>query len=365
MSIARAAILVGLSLGALQAEAEEIPFRPNYWGFRERAVRAAPMPGFQAHGMVQLDGAAGSRGSSNRDTAVPARSGLGPHPANDSIYLRRGRLLGNWQLDENHRIFAQIQYDTISNQTRLFDLFLESRLNQDLTLSVGFLKPRFGWEALRSQANLNTVERSDLSEALRPIRDLGANLGFRNQHFQADLGLFSGQQENLGERNSTKDLVGRIAWLPDEHWVFGTSWQLGSFTPDSGREIPVSRLGLEFRSYWQPFALEAEYFWSSGYNKASRADTRAQGFTVTGLCELSDQVDLVLSHDHFDPDLDRFSVSRLDNAANARSRTVVGVNYYLDRAEYHRVMLNYEWHSTLEGASGDRGNWRVRYQVRF
>jgi len=345
--------------------AEEIPFRPNFWGWRERQGRATMAPGVHLQGQLQVDGAGGSRGSGNRESSVPARSGLAPHAADDSVYLRRGRLLGTWQIDEDTRVFTQFQYDSVSDQVRLFDLFLESRLSPELTFSVGYLKPRFGWEALRSQANLNTVERSDVSEALRPIRDLGANLGFRNDWLQADLGLFSGQQGELGERNSTRDLVGRVAILPDEHWAFGTSWQLGSFTPASGGEIPLSRLGLELRSYWRPFALEAEYFWSTGYNQASKADTRAQGFTVTGLWELNDELDLVLSHDRFDPDLERFSASRLNNASNARSRTVAGVNVYLDRAEYHRVMVNYEWHSALEGPSGQRGNWRVRYQVRF
>lgn len=348
-------------------EEPEIPFRPGYWGWREPLPRPPREPGLYLIRQIQIDAAEGRLGSPNRESTIPARNGLGPHPSETSLYLRRGRLLADAVLDEDTRVFVQAQYDTLRNDVTLFDLFLERRLAPGVTLTAGMQKPRFGWEALRAQANLNTIERSDVSEALRPVRDWGVNFSLQNEHFQADLGLFTGQDQLRSERNTTKDVVGRLAVLPDPHWAVGVSWQLGSFTTldRQGIELPVSKWGVETRYYHQPFAIEAEYFWSQGYNRFSRDNTRARGYTLTGIYEVDPRWELILSHDWLDPDLARSNHLELDNRRNARSRSVLGVNYYFDRLSYHRLMLNYEWHSATEGPSGSTGNWRARYQLRF
>lgn len=345
---------------------QELPFRPSYWGWRQ-ITPPPPQPGFTLGGQIQMDAAQDTLGSPNADSLIPARNGLGPHPSETSLYLRRGRLLANAQFDEETRIFVQAQFDTLKNDVTLFDVFLEKRLSPGVTLSAGMLKPRFGWEALRAQANLNTIERSDVTEALRPVRDLGINFSLHNDFIQADLGIYTGQDQLRNERNTTKDIVGRLAILPDPHWVVGASWQLGSFTTldQQAVELPVSKLGLEARYYNQPFAIEAEAFWSQGYNRFSRDNSHARGYTVTGIYEIDNRFDLIVSHDWFDPDLNRSNAVALDNARNARSRSLLGVNYYLDRSTYHRLMVNYEWHSATEGPSGTTGNWRVRYQYRF
>ncbi len=343
----------------------ELPFVPGYWGARQ-LPSPPPEPGLTIGGQIQIDAAAGSLGSLSNGSTIPIRNGLSAFPADTSIYLRRGRLSANYQFDADNRVFVNVQYDTVRDKVTLFDAFYERRLFPGGTVTVGQLKPRFGWEALRQQWNLNTIERSDVSEALRPIRDLGVNLNVQKGAVQADLGLFTGQDQNTPELNSARNLVGRLAYWPDQSWVLGASFQKGSITPDvNALELPVASLGVELRYYDRPFAVEAEHFWSQGYNRASRADTPARGFYVTGLYEIDERFDLVLSQDWFDPDESRIDLTFPDNATNARSRTLLGLNYYLDRAAYHRLMLNYEWHIATEGPPRTADGWRVRYQYRF
>jgi hypothetical protein len=338
---------------------------PDYWGLRRR--KETLRPGLYPLGLVQLDAAAGSLGSSTPDSRLPLTNGTGAFPAHDALYLRRLRLGLTARLTPAERFVTLVDYGSRSGAVRLLDMYFESHsLWPGSELCVGQFKTRWGWEGLRGDAGLNTIERSDATVALYPGRDIGLNLEERSARLDWDAGFYLGYGATRAKRNRGRSFLGRLLLKPRDDLFLGFSTQLGTFRPDGlATDLPVRRYDVELRWYRRPLALEAEYLWSDGFNPTSRRNSRAAGGAAALVWEAAGNLDAVLSYDWYDPDLSRSSPLRAEPRDNARNRLVLGVNYYLDRAEYHRIMLNYEFHSQTEGPALHDDGWRMRYQYRF
>ncbi|MGE0490588.1 MAG: porin [Vulcanimicrobiota bacterium] len=323
-------------------------------------------PDIVVEGQVQLQFEDGELGAL-RAGARPARNGLSGFPARDVLRVRRLRLIPtvhlapNWAL-VNETDFEADQLDFDETQLTMLDLYVRHRFDDQHHLRIGQFKVPFGWEFFRSSRALDTIERSDVSRVLFQ-RDIGLGGFGQTERWEYGVAVVGGQGQNVADRNGGKDLAARLVYSLSPSLRVGASGHLGTIVPE-GSDItqPVQRYGLEAHFEEGPWKLEGELILGDGYNLFSRADSRWRGYYLTGVYRASEEVDAVVSFDQFDPDLDRVDLQRARDATNARSRVVLGVNYYLSRKPVHRFQLNYEFRQADEGAPAASRGLRARYQ---
>lgn len=328
-------------------------------------TESSSYPRWRSGGQIQFQVDQGSLGAPRAGVPFPSSNGIGVAPAASHIYVRRFRPSIGVELAPDFDLQTEFNIDPATRRVQILDVRFNHDLSQDTYLSLGRYKVPFGWEGLRSSRTTNTIERSDMTAALYPERDVGFSVHHREDRLGSfSLGTFLGQARSNGASNGQLDLIGRFRFRLDDNLHLGVSGHTGTFRP-SGREadLPVRRLGTELQYASGPFKVEAEAMWSDGYNTMSRADTRAFGYYVAGLYEVADSLELVLHYDRFDPDREMSFSSRARNEVNARDRKVVGLNYEIDGEVSHRFMLNYEWKSELEGGHARTSGWRARYQI--
>lgn len=318
------------------------------------------------NGLIQLQVDDGHRGNRDRGSSLPTLGGISAFPADTSVTLRRLRLSMTARLAEELDFVVQGHFDSRDEEANLRDCYLRYRVNDDLTLQAGQFKMRWGWEGYRSAAETNTIERSDATRALYQGRDLGLNLGGRNGKLEWDVGVFAGQRLEFADRDSRRDLAARLVWHFNENLQVGASVQNGSHVPE-GTSVSqaYTRADGEFAYHSGPWTVEAEVMYGDGFNFYSQADTLALGGYVSTVYRLDEEWDLVLQLDAFDPALGMVDETFPDNGLNARSRVVLGANYYIARKPEHRFMLNYELNQQWEAPSFPQNGFRARYQFRF
>lgn len=323
-------------------------------------------PRVEFSGQLQADFSGGDLGAPVGAT-TPVENGIGVRPTDSQVYLRRVRPSLDVYFSPDLMLSTEINYETRSSDLdvldpALLDLFLRYSLTETDSLQLGRFKIPFGWEGLRSSRNINTIARSDATVAIYQERDTGLAFEHESDGLTLQLAGFAGQGR-AGERNSGKDVAGRALFQVSPALSLGASAHLGTFRrPGSPLDVPVRRFGAEVHFQEGPFTLEGEYLVSDGYNQASRDDTPARGFYVTAVGTLDESLDAVLSYDQFDPDLDAVDPLVPASATNARSRVVLGLNYYFSRDPAHRFMINYEFRTAQEGAPAHTQGVRMRYQ---
>lgn len=316
-------------------------------------------------GQIQFQLDEGSLGSPRASSPFPASSGMGPFPASSRLFVRRFRPALNVAFNPAFDLQTELNIDPHNERIQILDVRFNHDLSENSYLSAGRFKVPFGWEGLRSSRSTNTIERSDMTSALYPERDLGLSFTHRAPRLgQFSLGTFLGQGRSNGDANGQFDVVGRGLFRLNDDLKLGLSGHVGTYRLNGTEsDLPVRRLGTELQYSSGALRVEAEAMWSDGFNTFSRADTRASGFYAATVYRLADPLDLVLHYDRFDPDLNAVNSGRVDNASNSRDRKVIGLSYYFDRDLMHRLMVNYEWKQSLEGPALHTSGFRVRYQL--
>lgn len=322
-------------------------------------------PHITHQGQIQFQLDDGSLGSPRASSPFPSSNGIGPFPADARLFVRRFRPAFNLAISPKLDLQTEFNIDPTNHRIQLLDARFNYDLGERIFLSAGRFKVPFGWEGLRSSRSTNTIERSDVTSALYPERDVGLSITHNEPHLgQFSLGTFLGQPRSNGGSNGHFDAVGRGLFHISDQLSVGVSGHAGTYRP-SGRDhdLPVRRAGLEVQYKDGPLQLEGEAIYSDGYNSMSSVSTRAFGYYAAAVYQLAEPLDLVLQYDRFDPNLDAVDVRQPLNATNARDRKVIGLNYYIDRKLMHRVMLNYELKQDLEGPTLRTNGFRLRYQL--
>ncbi len=321
-------------------------------------------PSLNYRGYLQMQWDQGELGAENVEDRFPSGNGVLNFPARDHILSRRFRNTLELKLDPQWTLLTEFNSDLGEGEFQMLDLRLDHKLSSSWKVSAGRFKVPFGWEGLRSSRTTNTVERSDMTAALYPERDVGASVTYRNGPAEVTVGSFLGQPRGVGSSNSQLDTIGRATMAISPDLKVGVSGHLGSFRPNGTTDdLPVRRWGADLQWSRGAWGFEAETIWSDGWNSASQRSSRAFGFSGTAIHRLAEPLDLVLSYDRFDPDLNSSSSTFANSAETARDRKVVGLTYHFDRKKTHRMMLNYEWKDSLEGAAFHREGLRMRYQI--
>ena len=132
------------------------------------------------------------------------------------------------------RLSFRLMPDFGENQVVTQEVYAEWKFDRDITLQAGKFKTPIGLEILRSDRDLNFVERS-LASDLVPVRDLGVQLegSLSRNEFTYDAGYFSGTEDGSNANfawKGTKEGVVRVAFKPltDTHSDLARALSIGA-----------------------------------------------------------------------------------------------------------------------------------------
>ena len=259
----------------------------------------------------------------------------------------------------------QIKLNTKSanfGKPTLLDAVIGYRLGNEAKLSVGQFKIPFGLENLTSSTNLNTINRSLVTETLVPGRDTGnqgRDVGVQYSNFiplnedgtkslEYYLGVFNGSGINVVDENTRKDPAARLVWKPGTPGLtLGMAYFNGAV---GGVEADHNRLGGELVYALGSWWLKGEYIW------AKDAATSKHGWYTTLVRRLSSSTQFVTRYDLLDPDNNT-------NSDNTGTWTF-GFNKFLNKDGYTRWQVNYE-RRREEGTQVPNDQFLAQFQAGF
>jgi len=263
---------------------------------------------------------------------------------NDTFDIRRARL--DFKSDVTERFDYRLQADFAGTSAKLLDATIGYKVNPAAKLLLGQFKVPFSQENLISSPKLETINRSQVVEALvargkdvignQNGRDTGAQLGGTVNQFDYAVGVFNGAGINAADGNERKDLAVRLVYRPIDALSLGVSGYNGRYTKSTTEAAAVrNRTGLEFAYTPEPFSLKGEYI------KGTDNSTNKDGWYLQAVYSFVPKtLQGVLKYDVYDADMSK--------ANNESGVTTWGVNYFFNKWAF--LQLNYE----LKSESGTK-----------
>lgn len=263
---------------------------------------------------------------------------------NDTFDIRRARLTLKGDITE--RFDYKFQYEFGGSSSKLLDAELGYEFNPYLKLSAGQFKIPFSQENLVSSAKLDTINRSQIVEALTArSKDVLGNQSGRDIGIKASgsfweakdrylfdyaLGVFNGSGINTSDRNEQKDFVGRLVFHPIKELSLGGSYYAGRYTLSStpARKDDRDRIGAEFAYVHDPISLKGEYI--RGNDGAVEKDG---WYLQAGYFFIPKKLQGVLKYDTYD--------SNTKTAKNATDVYTIGANWFFNK--WAKLQVNYEF----------------------
>ena len=272
----------------------------------------------------------------------------------DSFSIPRARLTLSGELLKNIRF--KIQIDGVKSPA-LIDANVDFLFNPAYGLRIGQYYVPMSLENNTSDADMDTILRSLVVNALAPSRDIGSqgrDIGamFMGRYSIAEyyFGIFNGAGINKLDTNKAKDLGGRLILHPMEALSVGGSFYQGRHNPvQNGPDLTRDRLGLE--AAWLPgkFSLKSEFI-SAKDDQTSKSGWYLQG----GYFMLPKKLQAIFKWDTYDKDLDA--------TADRADLLTLGVNWFLkDRT---KLVVNYNLYRK-EGEGTTNQSISVQFQAAF
>ncbi len=323
----------------------------------------------------------------------------------NDLLFRRIRPLVEGTLHK--RLSFRLMPDFGENKVVTQEVYAEWKFDRDITLQVGKFKTPIGLEILRSDRDLNFVERS-LASDLVPVRDLGAQLegSLSRNELTYDVGYFSGTEDGSNANfawKGTKEGVVRVIFKPlaDTHSNLARALSIGAavstghvhnappsfnsvgqqtifaYSPGVAAWGPRRRVSPQAHYYYGPLGILAEYVISG--ERVQSADAHRylahNAWEVAGSYFLTGEKnqfagvqpwreqqpctgirrwgawELALRHSeiHLDPGSFPTFASPTNSAQGSRE-SAAGLNWCINR--HVRVQLAYE-HSTFSAPQGN------------
>ncbi len=272
----------------------------------------------------------------------------------DSFSIPRARLTLTTNLLKNVRF--RIQVDGVKSPA-LIDAILDVQFKPYLGLRVGQYYVPFSLESTTSDADLDTINRSQVVNALAPGRDIGAqgrDIGAmftgKSSIVEYYAGVFNGAGINRSDTNKNKDFAARLILRPVRNLAVGGSVYDGRYSPVQGA-VPVTRnkAGLEAVLTVGALIVKSEFI-SAKDDVVSRS-----GWYLQGTYDLLPRkLQAVARWDSYDPDR-RVADNRLD-------LLLLGGTWFV--WERTKLMVNYSLYRT-EGRGKTNQTLAVQFQAGF
>lgn len=313
-------------------------------------------PRLNTEGEIRLQYDSDSLGAKNAEDAFPAKGGIAPYKADSRIFIRRFRPLLALEFNPNFRIYTKLDAKFDEDQIHILDIAGDYRLSSKTNILFGRFKG-----PLRQQP-YHTIERLEMVERLYTSRAVGV-MGHHKEPKLGEfwLGAFVGSPLNSGGAGSHQDIAARARFNLSKSFKAGFAGQIGTFHRAGSDSIPIRLVGGDIIYNIGKAQILGETLYSDGYNKDSKADTRAFGYSLGVAYPLSRRLDFILNYDRYDPDIEAVDAAKFSNGSNGRDRKIIGLNYYFNRKPERALMVNYEFRQSLEGPSVHTSGLRVRY----
>ncbi len=217
--------------------------------------------------------------------------------------LRRARLNINTRMSKNWKAKLQFNYGDEDGTVEIKDAYVENNRWKMLNIIVGQDKEPFGLENLTSSKNLSFVERSMVSSAFAPGRNIGISLKGEIAVFNWQAGVY--QAETREDDGGTCALSGRLAVMP---WKTGNGFfhlgVSGSYRDYDGEKFEIKEsaqihtadniifsdeidtdhlllCGLETAFGVGPFSFAAEYMMTDVNAIAKEDDADLEGYYLS------------------------------------------------------------------------------------
>lgn len=175
------------------------------------------------HGLLQADYRSFQDGANDVRNRTNNRAGNldanGFHDANDTALLRRIRPTIEGTLNGNYDF--RFTPDFGNGNTQIIDAYIEARLSPSFKIRAGKYKPFVGLERLQSANDTKFVERSYVTNAILPNRDVGVSIygdvfsETLSYAFGINNGVVDGGNNSSGsEFDSNKELTARLFASP-------------------------------------------------------------------------------------------------------------------------------------------------------
>ena len=233
---------------------------------------------------------------------------------NDTFDIRRARL--SLKGDLGRGFDYRLQADFAGSSAKLLDAALGWRYAEGLKMTAGQYKIPFSQENLISSNRLETINRSQVVEALvargkdvignHNGRDIGIMAGGSFSlpktpaFLEYAIGIFNGSGINTADTNENKDFVGRLVVRPLPGLSIGGAYYTGRYTlATTPTEKSVrQRAGGEIAYTRGPFLFKGEYI--HGYD----ARVEKEGWYALAVYSIvAQKFQAALKYDAYDPDL--------------------------------------------------------------
>jgi hypothetical protein len=270
-----------------------------------------------------------------------------PENATSGFDIHRARLILDGDITDH--IDYRLQPEFAGTSPKLLDAYMDYEVGSYLKFTAGQFKIPFSQENLISSSMLETIDRSQVVEALvarskdvignQNGRDIGIKAGGNflrlsdTYLFEYALALLNGQGIDTTDLNDQKDYVGRLLIHPIKDLSIGGDYYAGRYALASitGSSYERTRIGAELSYIHDPVSLKAEYI--RGRDGSKTTITTRQGWYVQGTCFLlPKKLQGVLKYDAYDPD-----VNIPDNTSTVYT---IGLNWFF--TSLTRIQVDYE-----------------------
>lgn len=271
---------------------------------------------------------------------------------NNGFNISNMRISLNGELD---RQFGYMLQTNFINSPAVLDAKLYLRLNQNTTLQAGLFKAPFSKEFLVAAESIDMVNRSQVVSQLVPGRQIGMQLGIKNDVLEVDAGLFNGNgYGDNGNDNNDLMVVGRLTVSPQLENAKLEAGLNGAISNDRNVRVAGDRfrgqrmlLGGDIRFEQNKLLLAGEYIYAALDSSGPAAqEVNPRGFHVTAGYMVIPDHQFLLRWDQFDADK-RDTVSKyLIFGYNywPTSLTELQLNYLIDtdQSEFnaHQLLIN-------------------------
>jgi len=251
----------------------------------------------------------------------------------------------------------------------LQDAILQWRFHPQWRWWIGQFKIPLSEEGLHAAGDLDTIERAQFNQGRNKIgdlRELGSMVEFKDPHWLAQLGVFSGDPNNQSIAFSIHEAALRVLYSPQPDVQFG-----GAITRGSRHNVdrPLDRRersdkqGVEFRWYSRPWLVQAEYV--SGRldvplinrrgDVTSIVPTHRDGWYAKLRYEITPDIHLVARADQFTP-----------QSGRGETDLTLGVNWWIQRKPVElRLQINYVNRRAYGPIPPVPSMWRANFQLFF
>lgn len=303
----------------------------------------------------------------------------------DGFGIRRARLDMKGAITDKWDYRMQLDF---ASSPKILDATIGFRTGDYLKITAGQFKVPFSMENLAASNKLESVDRSQVVEALvartRDVigihngRDIGLQLSGSlvriDDRFLVDyaVGVFNGAGINptaitqskdfagrnvylpIADNNEAKDFAGRLLFHPVAGLDIGGSYYNGydmwySKNDSAAKNQVRKRIGGEISYILNDFSIKGEYI------KGRDAKTNRSGwYAQAGYYFIPKKFQVLIKYDTYDPDLDKEN--------NISTHYITCLSYYFN--EYTRLQASYN-HRNEEGTQINNDAIAIQLQIGF